>query len=382
MEKELLKRLEKIKKNNLCRKLKSVSSAKGRLITLSGKEYINFSSNNYMGLATDERLKEASIKGTSKWGAGSSSSRLVCGNLSCYDHLEECLAEFKKKEASLVYPTGYMTNVGIIPSLTDEGDALIIDRLNHASIIDGAKLSKAKLYVYKHCDAESLETVLKRAQKHKNRLVVTESIFSMDGDAAPLKEIVDLCGKYDASLVVDEAHATGVFGKNGRGLMSELGLSGKSLIDMGTFSKALGSMGGFVCSSKIVKDYLVNTSRSLIYTTALAPGVVEANIEALRIISEMDEQRDALLENSGLLRDELKKSGFDTLNSCSQIIPVVAGDNKNALALGEHLKKRGFFAPAIRFPTVPKNTARIRISLTCLHTKEDIASLVDAIKEF
>jgi 8-amino-7-oxononanoate synthase len=382
MKKKLHESLKKTKKAGLYRALKQIENPQSGIIIYDNKEYINFSSNNYMGLASDERLKNAMINGTKKWGTGSGSSRLVCGNLSCYSELEASLSSFKHREASLVYPTGYMANTGLISSLAGDEDAIIIDRLNHASIIDGARLSKAKLYVYKHCDADSLEATLKKTLKHKCRLVVTDSIFSMDGDAAPLNEITKLCEKYDASLIVDEAHATGIFGEKGCGLMSHLGLSSKAFIDMGTFSKALGSLGGFISSDSLVRDFLINTSRSLIYTTALPPGVIETNIEALKIIAGMDDERKTILDNSKYLKTELEKMGYDTLNTISQIIPVVTGDNKSALSLQKHLEKKGFFAPAIRFPTVPKNAARIRISLTCLHTRDDVNALLDAVKMF
>jgi 8-amino-7-oxononanoate synthase len=377
---EIRNELNIIKEKSLFRELRSIGSTQSRIIKINGKNYLNFSSNNYLGLTNNELIKNEIIKSVNIWGTGSGSSRLISGNSSEYNLLEDELAYFKSRESSLVYPTGYMANVGVITSLVNEKDAVILDRLNHASIIDGAKLSSAKLFVYKHCDTDSLEKTLKRAFNYRRRLVITDSIFSMDGDTAPLKIIVELCEKYNAGLIVDEAHAFGIFGENGKGLMNEYKLTGKALIDMGTFSKAAGSLGGYISCDKILKEYLVNTSRSLIYTTGLPPYIVSANRIALKCIENSNSQRQHLLKISDYLRIKLRELGFDTGKSISQIIPVIIGSNDDVLKLHYKLSEKEIFIPAIRFPTVPKGTARLRISLTAEHTLDDIERLLNALK--
>lgn len=376
------KQLKIIKNKGLYRELKKVNSPQSRVIDLDGKKIINFSSNNYLGLTLSNLIIKSIKETAEKWGTGAGASRLISGNLSLYQKLEEKLAEFKARQSALVYPTGFMANTGIISALTTDKDALIIDRLNHASIIDGTKLSGARRFVYKHCDMNSLEKALKRCAKYDKRVVITDTVFSMDGDIAPLDDITGLCNKYHASLIVDEAHAFGVFGKHGQGIMNEMNLENKALIDMGTFSKSAASLGGYVCTDSIIREYLINTSRSLIYTTGLPPHVISANIAAVDEIINADEKRKHLIEISNYLRSFLNNLGFETADSKTQIIPVIMKGNDIVIKLQKHLYDKYIYAPAIRFPTVPKGSARIRVSLTAEHTKDDINKLISALKEF
>mgnify|MGYP000865971396 CR=1 FL=1 len=372
--------LEEIKSCGLYRSLKEINSPQEKELIVDGKTCINFSSNNYLGLATSISNKNDIIKAINKWGIGGGASRLVSGNFECYNKLEKELAEFKSRESSLVFATGYMANVGLISSIANEETVIIIDRLNHASIIDGIRLSRTKLYVYKHCNADSLEGVLKRSKKYKRILVITDSIFSMDGDIAPLKDITFLCEKFGAGLIVDEAHAFGVFGKKGAGIMSMYSLEGKAMIDMGTFSKSAGCLGGYVACDNIMREIMINKARSIIYTTGLPPCIIEANRSALNLIKNSEDKRIKLAELSNYLRNKLKKLGYNTGNSTTQIIPVILGDNETVIMYQNKLFEQGFFVPAIRFPTVPKDTARLRLSLTSGHTIEDIDNFVDIME--
>lgn len=368
--------------SGLYRELKTVESPQEREIIINGQPLLNFSSNNYLGLATHQELKKTAADSAARWGTGAGASRLISGNQECYNRLEIRMAALKQRENSLVYPTGYMTNLGIISALTTDKDAILIDRLNHASIIDGTKLSGARRFVFQHCDMDSLEKTLKRTQEYRKRFVVTDTIFSMDGDAAPLREITHLCEKYEAFLIVDEAHAFGVFGEKGAGYMSELGITGKSLVDMGTFSKAAGSLGGYAACDHVIRDYLINTSRSQIYTTALPPHVVEVNLKAIELIERADSEREHLLSLSSVFREKLQSLGYHTCGSISQIIPILIGENNKVVKLQNYFLENGIYTPAIRFPTVPKATARLRISITSQHQFSDIERFIDLLKKF
>lgn len=380
MKKELIEELDSIKQKGLYRELKVIASAPGREIVLNGKKYMNFSSNNYLGLSLREELKKAAVDAVNKYGCGGTSSRLICGTLDIHEELEEKLAKLKSRQKAIVYPSGFAANIGVISPLFGEGDAVIMDRLNHASLWDAAKLSHARVFVYEHRNMESLEKALKRTKEYKKRLVATDSLFSMDGDIAPLKDIVYLAKKYGALTMVDEAHATGVFGEKGSGLAEYFNVEKEIDIIMGTLSKALGSQGGFICGDNELVDMLVNKSRSFIYTTALAPASVAAGIKALDIIEKEPALRVELLENSKTFREKLKLSGFDTLGSESQIIPVLIGDAARTMEVSSKLMDRGIFVPAIRPPTVPEGKCRLRFSLTSQHNKEDIDKLIEAIK--
>ncbi|MCL2145347.1 MAG: 8-amino-7-oxononanoate synthase [Endomicrobia bacterium] len=378
----LSEKLSNIKKSGLLRKLRLISSSPAANVIIDGKKFINFSSNNYLDLAGNEEINKAASEAARKYGLGGTSSRLVGGNLSIHEELETELAAFKNKQASLVFPSGYQANAGVISALASmENSCVIMDKLNHASIWDGAKLSGARVFVYDHCDMNSFEIVLKRARGYAVKLAITESVFSMDGDAAPLREFAELCQKYDAVSMVDEAHSAGVFGKEGRGLAEMYGVQDKIDIVIGTLSKAFAVQGGFVCSSRKLVDFLVNKSRAFIYTTAVSPAICAAALKSLELVKKAGSQREHLLKTAENLNKHLKRQGFDTSNSCTQIIPVITGSIKNTEKLSAALLRHGAFAPAIKPPTVPEGFARIRISLTAGHTKSDIEKLLEAIKK-
>jgi len=372
MQDTLLKEIQDLEQKGLRRRLRKVEGSQGRRLTIDGKELLNLCSNNYLGLADDPRLKRAMIACIEKDGVGSGASRLVCGNMSMHEALEKKLEEFKGTEAALVFSTGYMANVGAISSLLSREDVIFADKLNHASIIDGILLSGAEFKRYAHNDMNSLEESLKKTEGFKKRAIITDSVFSMDGDCAPLKEIVHLAQKYDCTVMVDEAHAIGVFGKKGCGLVEHLGLENKIDIQMGTLSKAAGSFGAYVCGKKILIDFLINKARSFIYTTALPPAVCAASLEALKIIEGEPQRRKQLWENTKYFKVELERLGFDTMNSKSPIIPLLIKDSKLAVDFSKELFDKGILVQAIRPPTVPANTARLRVTVMATHTREDL----------
>jgi len=377
----LQKDLQALEDLGMYRTLKTLDSPQGREIILDGRRVLNFCSNDYLGLANDTRIKRAAAEAIEKHGFGSGASRLVCGNMSPHDGLEADLAQFKNTESALVYSSGYMANTGIIPALMDRHSVVLSDRLNHASIVDGIVLARAKLVRYPHADVQALGEILKNLPVSQRKLIVTDSVFSMDGDRAPLKEIVDLASSYEAMIMVDEAHAFGVFGRCGGGLVEELSLGAQVDIQMGTLSKAAGCFGAYVCTGKVLRDYLINKSRSFIYTTAMPPALAQAARVALKIILGGSQLRRNLQENSDYLRAEIKAMGFDTMNSTTPIIPLLVKDPAQAVALSKRLLEQGIFVQAIRPPTVPKGTARLRLTVTATHTKEDLDQLLNALKK-
>ncbi len=362
------------------RSLKTVSSPQGREITLEGKRVLNFSSNDYLGLADDARIKKAALEAIEKYGLGAGASRLICGNMSPHEGLEADLARFKNTESALVYSSGYIANTGIISALMDRHSVVISDRLNHASIIDGVILSRAQLVRYPHADIGALQEILKNYSATKRKLIVTDTVFSMDGDRAPLKDIVDLAGRYEAMIMVDEAHAFGVLGVHGSGLVEELGLEGKVDVQMGTLSKAAGCFGAYVCGTRILREYLINKSRSFIYTTAMPPALAQAARIALQIIRQESQRRRKLQENSDYLRAKLQAMGFDWMNSSTPIIPILVKDSRQAVAMSKRLLERDIFVQAIRPPTVPMGTARLRLTVTATHTQDDLDRLLNALR--
>ncbi len=377
---ELKEFLKKREEEGLLRTLRPISRLKNGRVRFEDKEYIDLSSNDYLGLASHPRLIEESQKAIACFGTGSCASRLMTGDSELCHKLEEVVAHFKKKEAALVFNSGYQANVGILSALFGEGDVIFCDRLSHASLIDGIILSGVRFFRFKHNDPAHLEGLLKSHRgKFKKALIVTETVFSMDGDRAPLKELVALKSQYDCLFMVDEAHATGIFGENGAGLVEEQGLSSDMDLIMGTFSKALGGFGAYLAASREVKEYLINTCRSFIYSTALPPAVLAANLAALALIKEEPHRRVKLLENSAYFRSALKKKGFEVKGE-SQIIPVIIGENHKTKALAELLRKKGYWVLPIRPPTVPQGEARLRFSLTFHHDKETLERLVDDIK--
>jgi 8-amino-7-oxononanoate synthase len=384
---DLNQRLAALREQNLFRELRRVDSAQSPHIEIGGKSFLNFCSNDYLGLANHPALKAAAIKAVEKFGAGAGASRLICGSLAPFHELEEALAAFKKTEAALTFSTGYAAAVGTITALLGKDDIIILDKLVHACIVDAAKLSGVKLRIFDHNDLNDLEDKLKWAKEvqspkskvQSHMLVVTESIFSMDGDAAPLREIVALKEKYGAWLMVDEAHATGIIGQNGRGLADELGVSGQIEIQMGTLGKALGASGGYIAGNHALVNFLVNRARSFIFSTAPVPAAAAAATAAIHVVQSTEgEMRRAQLRQ----RTAEFKSAIGNRQSpiSSAIVPLMLGDEASAVTAATKLREQNFFVPAIRYPTVARGAARLRVTLTAAHTPEDILQLSRALK--
>jgi len=369
--------LKNIDEKGLKRSLRDVSGKQSRRIFVDGKDVLNFCSNNYLGLADDVRLSKAAEDSLKTQGFGSGASRLVCGNLDAHRQLEKKIAQFKGSEDCLVFSTGYMANIGIISSVCTRDDIVFSDRLNHASIVDGIILSRATFTRYPHRDMDVLEKMLKEAQGYKKKLIVTDSVFSMDGDIAPLDKIVSLAKKYNALVMIDEAHSFGVLGKNGKGLAEYFGVEKEIDIQMGTLSKAAGSFGAYCCGTKEMIQFFINKARSFIYTTAMPPSVAAASIKAIEIIQSESRRRCEVLANGDRMRNALKQMGFDILDSCTPIIPVVVKEELVAIEFSKKLFDVGIFVQAIRPPAVPSGTARLRLTVMATHTKEDIDFVVE-----
>jgi len=372
--------LDEMEKQGLRRTLRAIESAQGREVIIGGRKVLNFCSNNYLGLADENRLKEAAINAIKSEGLGSGASRLVCGTLSAHTRLEEYLAEFKGAPAALVFNSGYAANLGIISALFGRNDMIFSDRLNHASIIDGIILSQAQFKRYPHKDMTALEAMLTAVPANRKKVIITDTVFSMDGDIAPLPEIVRLAKRYDAVVMVDEAHALGVLGKTGKGAVEHFGLEGQVDIQMGTLSKSVGAFGAYVCGSTELIEYLINRSRSFIYTTALPPAIAAAAQKGLAIITAEPQRRQQLVENSKFLLTQIKSLGFDTRESQTPIIPIVVKDSRLALDFSQRLLAGGILVSAIRPPTVPNNTARLRVTVTAEHTQNDLETLLEQLK--
>ena len=346
---------------------------------------VDFASNDCLGLSCHPAVLRAVQKAVAEWGAGSGASRLLSGNLAIHEKLERALAVFKKEEAALIFSSGYQANLGAITSLVDERDVVLVDRLNHASLIDAVRLSGAKLWVYPHLELDRLQELLKRASSYRRRLVVTDAYFSMDGHIAPLEQMLELCESRDAILMVDEAHSTGVYGKTGRGLTEHLGLSGQIPVVMGTLSKALGSAGGYVAGSKALIQTLVNRAKSFIYTTAPVPAASAAALASVQILKKQGAAvgngharslRGQLWDRVSQMRDGLSSLGLDLMGSEGPIIPIRVGDSTKTLRIQKALERRGFYTAAIRPPTVPKGTDRIRLSVSAKHSKAEVESFL------
>ncbi len=386
---EIRKILKYIDEHGLYPDIKLISSPSGPEQIINGKKVISFCSNNYLGLAASEKLVNAAIETAKKYGVGSSGSRLLSGNLDIFEEMENEIAKFKKSEAAITFTAGYMANVGTISAVANlinisafsffaRKTLIFSDELNHASIIDGCRLSRAKVIVYKHRNTDDLERKLRRYRNHR-KLIVTDSIFSLDGDIAPLPKIVELAKKYKVLTMVDDAHATGVLGKTGSGSAEHFGLDKEIDIKMGTMSKALGASGGYVAANKDLIRYLRISSRAYIFATAMSPITAGAVIAAIREIKENTALRERLWENTRRLSDGFKRLGFYTFNSQSPIIPVLIGDEQKAIQVAKTLFERGFFAPCVRWPAVPKGQARIRVTVMAPHSAEQIDLL---LKEF
>jgi len=371
--------LNDLKQQGLFRQLRLLTGAQGRAIIVDGKRVLNFSSNNYLGLADDPRLIAAATKAMRAEGFGAGASRLVCGSMSAHAQLEDAMATFKGTQRALVFNSGYAANTGVIPALFDRQDIIFTDKLNHASIIDGIVLSRAAFKRYAHKDLAMLEEGLKSASGYRRRLIVTDSVFSMDGDVAPLQDIVRLARRYDALVMVDEAHGVGVLGEHGTGLVEHVGLQGQVDIQMGTFSKAVGSFGAYVCASAVIIEQLINHARSFIYTTALPPAIAAASLRGIQIIEQEPQLRQVLLANAEQVRRGAQALGFHTLASTTSIIPIVLKEAATVVDVSRRLLEQGIFVQAIRPPTVPVNTARLRVTVMATHTKDDLKRLLDAL---
>ena len=373
--------LDEIKDAGLYRRLQRVENDQGPTLMLDGREVINFSSNNYLGIANHPALAAAAKKAIDRYGCGSGASRLISGNMTLHEELEARLAAFKGTEAALVFNSGFQANTGILSTLTGEGDVIFSDALNHASIIDGCRLSRAKTVVYSHGDLDRLETELKQAAGAGRKLIVTETIFSMDGDEAPLTGIVDLAEKYGAMVMVDEAHATGIFGDNGAGVVANLGLSERVAVQMGTLGKALGGFGAYVAGSGALRELFINRCRSFIFTTSLPPSIMAMAIAAIDLVQREPERREALWNNCRVLKEALRNLGFSVAESQSPILPLIIGDADKCMQFSERLLEKGIFAQGIRPPTVPPGTSRLRITLMATHTADHLDRAIEAFKE-
>jgi 8-amino-7-oxononanoate synthase len=380
-----IEQLETIKENNLLRSLKTITSRSGKFIVFNNKKCLNLSSNDYLGLATDAELTREFYSGLTRnnlieeYGLGASSSRLLCGNINLYEKLEQTICQIYESEAALVFNSGYHANIGIIPALTEKGDLILSDSLNHASIVDGIRLSKAEYKIYRHNDISHLTGILEKCRnRYERAIIVTESVFSMDGDLSDLKKLVSVKTKFNALLYVDEAHSAGVYGENGAGLCVQNNVSKQVDIILGTFGKALASHGAYAVTNNIIKDVLVNKMRSLLYTTALPPVVMNWNLFIMGKIQSLQNHRKRLQDLSEQFRNSLQNKNLHFIGK-SHIIPIVTYDNKTALALAGKLFDKGFLTFPIRWPTVPSGNSRIRITLSSNINFDDIKDLARII---
>lgn len=364
------------------RRLRTLNGAQQRTVDIGGTTYLNFCSNNYLGLANDARIVAAASAAMARYGFGSGASRLVCGNMAVHDALEAKIAALKSQEKALMFNSGYSANSGVIPSVVGRGDIVFSDKLNHASIVDGIILSRAEFKRYPHGDMQALEEALKKAPAHGRRMIVTDTVFSMDGDVADLKTIVALAKRYQALVYVDEAHAFGVMGRHGGGLVEALGLTQDIDIQMGTLSKAAGCFGAYVVGSSALREYLINQARSFIYTTGLPPMLAAAAECAVDIIDSTEgmQLRAQVASKADYLRAGLNQMGFDTMRSATPIIPILVGDSAKAVQVSERLFEQGVFVAAIRPPTVPVAKARLRFAVTASHTQEDLDRLLSVMR--
>ncbi len=371
-------KVEQLKTDGVYRKLPVLDGANEAVCLLNGKEVINLSSNNYLGFANHPRLKNAAIAAVEKYGVGAGAVRTIVGNMDLHEILEEKLAAFKREEAVMVFQSGFNCNAGAIQALTDKGDLIISDELNHASIIDGVRLSKASRAVYKHSDMADLERVLQEnSGKFNNMLIITDGVFSMDGDIAKLPEIVDLAEKYGALTYVDDAHGSGVLGENGRGTVDHFGLHGRVDFSIGTLSKAIGVIGGYVAGKKVMQEWLSHRGRPILFSTALPPAAVGAIIEALDMLTGSSEYTDKLWHNAKYFKSKLNKLGFNTGNSETPITPVIIGDEAETMRFSKALLEAGVFVSGIVFPTVPRGTGRVRCMVTAAHSEAQLDKAVE-----
>ena len=365
-----------LEETGLRRHLRTVMSAPTGTINLDGREVVLLGSNNYLGLSTHPKVIAAAIAATQTFGTGASGSRLISGNSELYTTLETNLATTKNTEAALVFSSGYTANTSIIPVLAGEGDLILSDTLNHASIIDGCRLSRAAKKVYRHCDVAHLKTLLSESGGFRRRLIVTDSVFSMDGDVAPLPDIYEAAAHYDAMLLVDDAHGFGVLGEEGSGTVSHFGLEGTDIIQMGTLSKAVGALGGYIAGSRALIELLTNRARGFIFTTGLPPATLAAANAALDVMRSSPHLRHALFSHAKRLKTAFADLGYTLLPSETQILPVILGNPQRATSVADALLAEGVFAPAIRPPAVPPDTSRLRVTVMATHTEAELQQAI------
>ncbi len=377
----LKEKIQELKDQGVYRKLPILESASEAEVILNGKRVINLSSNNYLGFANHPRLKKAAIEAVEKYGVGSGAVRTIIGNMDLHEEMDRLLAEFKREEAVMTFQSGFNCNAGTIQAITEKGDVIISDELNHASIIDGARLSRADKTVYKHSDMNHLEAVLKECRaKYRNILIITDGVFSMDGDIAPLPDLVELAEKYSAMTYVDDAHGSGVLGESGRGTVDHFHLHGRVDFSIGTLSKAIGVVGGYVAGSETMREWLSHRGRPLLFSTSLPPAAVGSIIEAVKLLMSTTEYTDRLWDNAKFFKEKISRLGFNIGNSETPITPVIIGDEAKTMEFSRRLFENGVYVSGIVFPTVPKGFGRVRCMVTAGHTKEQLERAVEVFK--
>jgi 8-amino-7-oxononanoate synthase len=376
--------MEERRQRGLYRVRRRLQTGQGARVRLHGRELINFSSNDYLALAGDVRLARAAATAARRYGCGAGASPLVSGYSPPLRSLERTLADWEGAESALVFSSGYAANLALIGSLVGRGDTVFSDALNHASLIDGCRLSRADTHVFRHNDVEHLADLLrKKGRTAHRRLIVSDTVFSMDGDVAPLADLVELAERFDCLLLIDEAHATGVLGEHGRGVTDSLELGSCSpdrVLKMGTLSKALGAQGGFICGSRRLISWLINQARPYIFSTALAPPIAAAARRAVAVVRQEPQRRHHVLALAERLRRGLREAGGSVGDSCCQIVPLIVGEARDAVMLSHRLEEQGFLIPAIRPPSVPQGSARLRLSVTAAHTEADVQRVVHALQ--
>lgn len=377
----LQQELDALKADGLYRWLRQIEGPQGPWMQVDGRKTIVLASSDYLGLASHPRLKEAARQAIDRYGCSASAARLISGNHDLYPQLEERLARFKGTEAALVFSTGYQANLGVISALMDSQDVVFSDELNHASIVDGCRLSKAQVRVFPHNDLVALERLLEREGSARRKLIVVDGLYSMDGDLAPLAKIVHLAERYDCMTMVDDSHGTGVLGASGRGAVEATGVRGRIDIETGSLAKALGGFGAYVVGSRTVIDYLINRARSFIFTCAMPPAVLATVLEALAVIEDEPERRRRLWDNTRYLRAGLRDLGFEVGQSETQIIPLMVRESERTMRVCQELLDRGVFAQGIRYPSVPRGTERIRLTVTASHSTSDLDTALITLAE-
>ena len=375
----LQEQVQQLKDDGVYRKIPIIESASDAEVLIDGRKVINLCSNNYLGFANHPRLKKAAIDAIEKYGVGAGAVKTIVGNMDIHEQLEEELAKFKKEEAVMLFQSGFNCNAGVIQAITQAGDLIVSDELNHASIIDGTRLSKADRAVYKHSDMADLRRVLEEKRKHYQQvLIITDGVFSMDGDIAHLPEIVDLAEEFKCLTYVDDAHGSGVLGESGRGTVDHFHLHGRIDFTIGTLSKAFGVIGGYVACCQVAKEWLAHRARPLLFSTYLPPAVVGALLEAVKMLNESEEYTKACWDNARYFKTKMSDAGFDIGHSQTPITPVFIFDEAKTMAFSKALLKEGVFVSPIIFPTVAKGKGRVRVMVTAIHTKEQLDKSVDA----